>query len=95
MNIILNTSGGFAGLSRTITINSADLPSTQQIHLEDLVKQVMDEVSLPAGEDGSPAIIDGHSYQLEVDGQKLLASDANLTDAQSELFDLLAKLNRK
>jgi hypothetical protein len=66
MRIEVRRSGGFAGISRTFSVDTSALPAARAAQIERLARSLTKSSSSP----------DAFSYDVTIDGQKLSGVDA-------------------
>ncbi|MEW1866225.1 hypothetical protein OG896_27535 [Streptomyces sp. NBC_00669] len=80
MRIEVVRSGGFAGIPRRATLDTADHPDAP--HLEALARAAL----TPPGDHPRAPVPDGFTYTLTVDTREVRCADPGLTPAQRELI---------
>ena len=79
MRIEVTRTGGFAGITRSATLETAGRPDAA--HLESLAHTVI-AAPPPAG---LPRVPDGFHYEITAAGRTIACADPHLTPAQREL----------
>ncbi|MEV6104876.1 protealysin inhibitor emfourin [Streptomyces sp. NPDC051940] len=85
MRISVTRTGGFGGIRRHATLDTAG--RADAVGLQALARQ-----ALAAGRDRPPiGVPDGFSYELTVDGTTVYCADPRLSDAQRALITAVLK----
>ncbi|WP_033320845.1 protealysin inhibitor emfourin [Streptomyces yerevanensis] len=85
MRIQVKRTGGFAGIDRHASVETAGRADAQEWH--DLAKQ-----AVAAGRQTPPiGVPDGFSYQITVDEKTVYCSDPRLTEEQRKLISRVLK----
>ncbi|MGW8376199.1 protealysin inhibitor emfourin [Streptomyces sp. ODS28] len=85
MRISVTRTGGFGGLTRRATLETAGRPDA-----DELAALAREAVAHGRGE-RPIGVPDGFHYEIEADGDVGYCADPRLTEAQSELISLVLK----
>ncbi|MGW4028968.1 protealysin inhibitor emfourin [Streptomyces sp. NPDC004838] len=85
MEIQVRRTGGFAGIERFASVDTAGRPDADTWH-------ALAEEAVADGRDTPPiGVPDGFGYEITVDGRTVYCADPRLTDAQLRLVSRVLK----
>ncbi|KUL36496.1 metalloprotease [Streptomyces sp. NRRL F-4489] len=86
MRIEISRTGGFAGISRHASVDTAECSDAEAL------QALADRALAGASTEPPVGVPDGFRYAITVDGKTGYCADPHLTDAQRELIDRVLRL---